>query len=118
MKNALVSLFLFGGLSACDKAATTPVTPPSIVTAPAAAPAAAPTAAAPEQKLQSLTPAEVEKRRTEKNVFVFDNNNKERFEKGHVPGAKWVKPSEMTAAMLPPDKTATLVFYCANTSCG
>jgi hypothetical protein len=61
-----------------------------------------------------LTVAEVAARRSQPNVFVYDNNPKEVFEAGHVPGATWVESSEVTAAVLPPDKGATLVFYCAN----
>jgi len=50
-------------------------------------------------------------------VYIFDNNGKERFEKGHVPGAKWVKPDAVNASVLPADKQATLVFYCGNEQC-
>lgn len=46
--------------------------------------------------------------------FVFDNNAKSVFEKGHVPGAKWVDHEKIQATDLPSDKEATLVFYCAN----
>lgn len=46
--------------------------------------------------------------------FVFDNNAKSVFEKGHVPGAKWVDHENIQATDLPADKEATLVFYCAN----
>src|SRR4051812_38881148 len=45
-------------------------------------------------------------------LYIFDNNGKERFEKGHVPGAKWVKGDEVNASVLPTVKQATLVFYC------
>lgn len=47
-------------------------------------------------------------------LAIYDNNHKDRFDKGHIPGAKWVKPDALTAADLPADKEATLVFYCAN----
>jgi rhodanese-related sulfurtransferase len=47
-------------------------------------------------------------------TFIFDNNDKERWTKSHVPGAKWVKFNEVTAADLPADKDATLIFYCAH----
>jgi len=47
-------------------------------------------------------------------TFVFDDNNHDRYLKGHVPGAKWLSTPEPTAADLPTDKTATLVFYCAS----
>ena len=47
-------------------------------------------------------------------TFIFDNNDKERWTKSHVPGAKWVAFDKVTAGDLPPDKDATLVFYCAH----
>ena len=47
-------------------------------------------------------------------TFVFDDNPHDRFAKGHVPGAHWVAASEPTAAELPADKGALLVFYCAS----
>lgn len=46
--------------------------------------------------------------------FVYDNNQKADYDKGHVPGAKWVKFDAITANDLPADKEATLVFYCHN----
>ena len=47
-------------------------------------------------------------------VFVYDNNSKEDYAKGHVPTAKWVDYDHVQASDLPKDKTATLIFYCAN----
>jgi hypothetical protein len=49
-------------------------------------------------------------------LFIYDNNPLERFQKSHIPGAKWVKYDEIKASDLPPDKEAMLVFYCANES--
>jgi hypothetical protein len=62
----------------------------------------------------SLTPQEVAAKLKTKNFYVFDNNYEEGFAKAHVPGAKWLSPSEYPASALPKDKTATLVFYCMN----
>jgi hypothetical protein len=45
-------------------------------------------------------------------TFVFDNNPKEIWVKSHVPGAKWLEEDKVTAAELPADKTALLIFYC------
>jgi hypothetical protein len=61
-----------------------------------------------------LTVDEVEARIAKKDgsFFVFDVNPKEVFEAGHVPTAKWIE--EVQASVLPADKTASLVFYCAN----
>jgi hypothetical protein len=47
-------------------------------------------------------------------LYIIDNNHKDRFEKGHIPGAKWLDYEKVQASDLPPDKEATLVFYCAN----
>ena len=47
-------------------------------------------------------------------LAVFDNNEHERFDKGHIPGATWVKFDAVKASDLPSDKETTLVFYCAN----
>ncbi len=46
-------------------------------------------------------------------TFVYDDNPRDRWVKGHVPGAKSLEGSP-TAADLPADKSATLVFYCAS----
>ena len=50
-------------------------------------------------------------------LYLFDNNTKDRWEKGHVPTAKWVAFNDVKASDLPAEKDATLVFYCANERC-
>jgi hypothetical protein len=62
----------------------------------------------------TLTTAEVKARLGQKDFHVFDNNPIDVYKGGHLPGAKWVDYKNITAADLPADKTATLVFYCAN----
>ena len=47
-------------------------------------------------------------------TFVFDNNSKESWTKGHVPTATWVDDENVTTATMPADKAATLIFYCHN----
>ena len=47
-------------------------------------------------------------------TFLYDNNVKESWVKGHVPTATWLDDEHVTAADLPADKTATLIFYCHN----
>ena len=47
-------------------------------------------------------------------LAIFDNNAQDRFEKGHIPTAKWVKFDAYAASELPSDKDTTLVFYCSN----
>jgi rhodanese-related sulfurtransferase len=68
-------------------------------------------------QLKTMTVEEVAARLSDPKTFIFDNNNKDRYKKGHVPGAKWIEPDEITAVVLPADKSATLVFYCANEKC-
>lgn len=50
-------------------------------------------------------------------VYVFDNNRRERYVQGHVPTARWVSYDAVNASVLPEDRAARLVFYCANESC-
>jgi hypothetical protein len=47
-------------------------------------------------------------------TFIYDNNEQDSWVSGHVPTARWVSSEHVTAADLPPDKTATLIFYCYN----
>jgi Rhodanese-like domain len=72
------------------------------------------TPAAGAEEFGSLTVQQVSARLQDKNFLVYDNNNYERFQKGHVPGAKWLNPYAVKASDLPADKSATLVFYCAS----
>jgi len=53
----------------------------------------------------------------EQKPHVFDNNGVERYNAGHLPGAVWLRFDAVEAGNLPPDKEATLVFYCANELC-
>ena len=62
----------------------------------------------------SLSVDEVQKLVDAKGADIFDNNSQERWQEGHVPGAKWVNPHELKAEALPKDKARKLVFYCAN----
>ncbi len=47
-------------------------------------------------------------------VHVYDNNSEEDYAAGHVPTARWVAYDGVQASVLPSDKQATLIFYCAN----
>jgi len=47
-------------------------------------------------------------------LAVYDNNQRERFDKSHIAGARWVSFDKIQASDLPAEKDATLVFYCAN----
>jgi hypothetical protein len=63
--------------------------------------------------IPALTVAEVAARLGEAGFFVFDNNGQGRWRRSHVPGAKNLNAYSFDADALPPDKTATLVFYCS-----
>ena|ERR1043166_723155 len=68
------------------------------------------------KELQRLTVDQVATRLAAKDgkTFIFDNNSKESWTAGHVPGAKWLDDEKVTADALPPNKAATLIFYCHN----
>lgn len=73
-------------------------------------------AASGEHELRPLTVDEVAAKLAagDGKTFVYDNNNQESWVDGHVPSARWVDSEHVTAADLPADKTATLIFYCHN----
>lgn len=64
-----------------------------------------------------LTLAQVEAKLGQPNVFLFDANPREFYEHGHLPTATWVKFDEVKPDVLPADRAATLIFYCANELC-
>jgi hypothetical protein len=66
--------------------------------------------------LKALTVDEVAARIAARDgkTFLYDNNPPDRYAKSHVPGAKWLDDEKVTAADLPADKGATLIFYCAS----
>ncbi len=47
-------------------------------------------------------------------LAVFDNNGRDTFNQGHLPGATWVQYDEIKPSDLPTDKDTQLVFYCYN----
>jgi len=61
-----------------------------------------------------LTVDQVERRLGKPGVLVVDGNGDETYHEAHVPGARRLYSKTMTAADLPPDKDATLIFYCHN----
>jgi len=63
--------------------------------------------------IPALTVADVAARIGQPDFYVFDNNGGGRYKRSHVPTAKNVNPHNYDAAVLPADKSATLVFYCA-----
>ncbi len=47
-------------------------------------------------------------------VAIYDDNSESVYRAGHLPGAKHLGVSEVSAALLPADRSTELVFYCAN----
>lgn len=73
-------------------------------------------ASASSGELKQLTVDQVAARIAAKDgkTFVYDDNSKDSWTAGHVPGASWLDEDHVTAADLPSDKAATLIFYCHN----
>ena len=73
-------------------------------------------ASSPSSELRSLTVDEVAARiaANDGKTFIYDNNEKDRYAKSHVPGAQWLEYDRVVASDLPADRGATLVFYCAS----
>jgi rhodanese-related sulfurtransferase len=67
--------------------------------------------------LKTVAPDELRSRIGEGRVTVFDVNSLESWREGHVPGARHLDPMSYRAPDLPPDKDATVVFYCSNSMC-
>ena len=61
-----------------------------------------------------LTVDQVERRLGKPGVLIVDGNSDETYHEAHVPGARRLYSKTMTAADLPSDKDATLIFYCHN----
>lgn len=50
-------------------------------------------------------------------VSIYDANMRDRYEQGHIPGARWIDVLAFTPSELPSDARAPLVFYCFNPRC-
>lgn len=107
----LTALALALGCASSSTASTAQTTAPA--TAQTASAAGAQDEALPEVSVDQLA-GMLERR---ENVAVYDANRRERYEQGHVPGARWVAHDGVNAEVLPTDRSTHLVFYCANTMC-
>jgi rhodanese-related sulfurtransferase len=67
--------------------------------------------------LARITPADLLALIEQKSVTVCDVNDAARWGEGHVPGARNLVHDQFGAESLPPDKQASLVFYCSNPMC-
>ena len=63
--------------------------------------------------IPELSVDEVAARLGTPDFYVYDNNSRGRWKRSHVPTAQWLDPYDFAAEALPPDKQATLVFYCS-----
>jgi rhodanese-related sulfurtransferase len=50
-------------------------------------------------------------------VATYDVNSRQSWARAHVPGAVNIDPTDYRESDLPPDRDATLVFYCSNVLC-
>jgi rhodanese-related sulfurtransferase len=83
----------------------------------AAAPGTTATTASTEAELRAVTVDELAGYIERNEVAVIDNNGQESYARGHIPGARWVGHDQVTAAVLPADRAARVVFYCHNEQC-
>ena len=67
--------------------------------------------------LRTIAPGEVLGLVREGKGFAFDTNSRESWLAARVPGAVNLDSSSFTAAELPADKSAALLFYCSNPMC-
>ncbi|MGE4071599.1 MAG: rhodanese-like domain-containing protein [Lysobacterales bacterium] len=64
-----------------------------------------------------LSPAALNKLRSDPAVVIFDANAKHSWLLARVPGARHLDTLDFGAAQLPADRSTTLVFYCSNFFC-
>jgi hypothetical protein len=50
------------------------------------------------------------------NVAIVDANPQDVYREGHLPGARWYRSGPSLASVLPADRSARVVFYCASPS--
>ena len=51
-------------------------------------------------------------------LYIFDANPRRSWLKHRLPGAVNVDPAEYSEQILPPNKSAQIVFYCSSPTCG
>src|SRR5262245_4579803 len=71
-----------------------------------------------EDKYPDISHDELKAAIAAKKVTLLDVNGTETYSKGHIPGAiDFTKSKEKIASLLPKDKNALIVAYCANEAC-
>lgn len=67
--------------------------------------------------LKSVSPTDLAALVRERAVTIIDVNSPQRWQEGHVPGARNLDPHTYASDALPPDVASPLVFYCSNPLC-
>jgi rhodanese-related sulfurtransferase len=67
-----------------------------------------------ERHIRALSPREVLARLGQPDFYVFDSNLISEWRRAHIPGANYVGLDSYAPEVLPPDKSAALLFYCYN----
>jgi uncharacterized protein YndB with AHSA1/START domain len=65
-----------------------------------------------QQQIPTLSPADVQTRLGQPDLFVFDSNRETLWQRGHIPGARFAGQEQIAAELLPADKRAQIIFYC------
>ncbi len=70
-------------------------------------------------KFSAISHDELQTAVTNADVVVLDVNGTESYKSGHIPGAiDYIANQDRLASLLPADKEALVVAYCANERCG
>lgn len=67
--------------------------------------------------IPTISAAEVHARLGRPGFFLFDSNLPSQWKQGYIPGAIFLGMEDYDSGLLPPDKNATLVFYCYRPIC-
>ncbi len=71
------------------------------------------------ERYPSISEAELKQAMAQKKVTLLDANGTDSWKAGHIPGAiDFESARENLAALLPGDKSALIVAYCADPDCG
>ncbi|HEU5182180.1 MAG TPA: rhodanese-like domain-containing protein [Candidatus Polarisedimenticolia bacterium] len=64
------------------------------------------------EPFKRLTVDDVAKRVGSPGVLIVDGNNDDVYRDGHLPGAVHLLSQNIKEGVLPPDKSAPIIFYC------
>lgn len=67
--------------------------------------------------VKEITPGSLSAMLVQPNVHVIDVNEDVTYGEMHVPGAQHLEYDAISSAVLPPDTSCTLVFYCWSPEC-